>query len=185
MSTLGRAFAVFTPGDVADRVVVPVMQRLGDSWRDDPGIVPSEHFASQIVRGQFQHRASQNGRETGPLAVCFSPDGDQHDLGVHLAAATLRSAGWQARLIGAATPVSSARHVVEHLRPDLLVVGAGMRESAEEFLASDLAELVPTVAGGCGFRADDLADLEHATVHEGRFSALPSVVQRLRRPLRR
>lgn len=180
VSTLSRAFAVFGPGEVADRVVVPVMQRLGDTWRDDDGVVPSEHFTSQLVRGQYQSRSTEHQHETGPLAIGFSPDQDQHDLGVHLAAGALRAAGWRVRVLGATTPTESARHVITELRPDLLVVGAGMREAAEDFLASGLAELVPTIAGGCGFDPEDLADVPHATVHLGRFSALPAVAQRLR-----
>lgn len=181
VSTLGRAFAVFGPGEVADRVVVPVMQRLGDTWREDESVVPAEHFATQLVRGQYQARAAQHAHESGPLALGFSPDQDQHDLGVHLAAGALRAAGWRVRVLGAATPPEVARVVIEELRPDLLLVGAGMREAARDFVRSGLAAEVPTIAGGCGFEADDLADVPHAVVHLGRFSALPALAQRLRR----
>jgi len=50
--------------------------------------------------------------------------GDHHDLGVHLAAATLVGAGWQTLVLGADTPIASAEAAIDELEPALVVVGA-------------------------------------------------------------
>ena len=177
-SVLSRALAVLPPGDVADRVVVPVLRRLGESWQEDPRVVAAEHFTSALVRARFSAHSS-GGAPDGPLAVCFTPAGDQHDLGLHLAAAVLVTDGWRTRFLGADTPRASARSTVAELSPGLVVVGACMRSAAEEFLASDVAGGRPVVAGGAGFLPEDADEAAGLVVHHGSFASVPAVARRL------
>ena len=177
-SVLSRAFAMLPPGDVADRVVVPVLRRLGESWQDDPRVVAAEHFTSSLVRARFSAHSS-GGAPDGPLAVCFTPAGDQHDLGLHLAAAVLVVDGWRTRFLGADTPPASARSTVAELSPGLVLVGACMRSAAEDFLTSDVAGGRPVVAGGAGFLPGDTDEAAGLVVHHGPFASVPAVARRL------
>ena len=177
-SVLDRAFALMSPGEVADAVVVPVLRRLGETWQTDPRLVAVEHFTCQVVRARFQ--AQSSGRTpTGALVVCFTPPGDHHDLGVHLATAALVHAGWQTRVLGANTPIASADAAITELRPALLVIGACVRPAVEELLRGDLLLRCPVLAGGCGFRAGDAAGRPGLMVHGGTFAAVPDVARRL------
>ena len=177
-SVLSRAFAVMPPGEVADLVVVPVLRRLGETWHVDARLVAIEHFTSQVVRARFQaHSAGSS--PTGGLAVCFTPPGDHHDLGVHLAAAALVDAGWRTRILGADTPLASAAAAIDELGPDLVVVGACVRSAAEQLLESDVVRGRPVLAGGGGFRSDDAAGAAAVAIHQGPFAAVPDVARRL------
>ena len=178
MSVLNRAFAVMPPGEVADLVVVPVLRRLGETWHVDARLVAIEHFTCQVVRTRFQAH-SAGCTPTGGLAVCFTPAGDHHDLGVHLAAAALVDAGWRTRILGADTPLASAGAAIDELEPDLVVVGACVRSAAEELLGSDVLRRRPVLAGGGGFRADDAAGVAAVVIHKGPFATVPDVALRL------
>jgi len=178
MSVLNRAFAIMAPGEVADMVVVPVLRRLGETWQTDSRLVAVEHFTCQVVRARFQAH-SVGCTPTGALAVCFTPPGDHHDLGVHLAAATLVGAGWQTRVLGADTPIASAEAAIDELGPALVVVGACVRSAAEALLGSDLLLRRPVLAGGGGFRTGDAADHPGLVVHGGPFAEVPHVTRRL------
>lgn len=178
MSVLNRAFAIMTPGEVADAVVVPVLRHLGETWQVDARLVAVEHFTSQVVRTRFQAH-SAGCAPTAGRAVCFAPPGDHHDLGVHLAAATLVDAGWQTRLLGADTPIASVSAAIDELEPALVVVGACVRSAAEELLGSELLLHHPVLAGGGGFRSGDAADAPRVVVHGGPFAAVPEVARRL------
>jgi methanogenic corrinoid protein MtbC1 len=177
-SVLNRAFARFAAGEVADAVVAPVLRRLGESWHTGPRMIAAEHFACQVVRARFQAH-SAGSTPTGPLAVCFTPAGDQHDLGVHLAAAVLVDAGWRTRFLGADTPHASAGAAITELAPGLVVVGACMRPAAEDLLASGVVSGGPVLAGGAGFRSGDTEHLPDLVVHDGAFAAVPEAARRL------
>lgn len=176
-SVLNRAFAVMGPGDVADRVVVPVLRRFDDAWHDDARMIAIEHFTCQLVRARFQAHSAGSSL-TGPLAVCFTPSREQHDLGVHLAASVLVDDGWRTRVLGADTPRSSALAAIEELEPALVVVSAQTRAVAEELLVSDIADRWPVLAGGPGFRPDDEGTTA-LVVHDGPFAAIPGIAGRL------
>ena len=177
-SVLHRALAVLPPGEVADLVVAPVLRRLGESWHVGPRMIAVEHFTCQVVRALFPSHAVGT-TPTGPHAVCFSPAGDQHDLGVQLAAATLVAAGWRTVLLGADTPQASVEAAIGELEPDLVVVGACMRPAAEQFLASGVVHRQPVLAGGAGFTIDDAVESSSVVVHHGAFATVPDVAQRL------
>ena len=178
MSVLNRAFAILPPGEVADLVVVPVLRRLGETWHVDARLVAVEHFTSQVVRTRFQAH-SAGCTPTGGLAVCFTPPGDSHDLGVHLAAAALVGAGWRTRILGADTPLASAEAAIGELEPDLVVVGACVRTAAEALLGSEVVRRRPVLAGGRGFRPGDASGIADVVIHEGPFADVPEAARRL------
>jgi hypothetical protein len=177
LSVLERSFAVLPAGDVADLVVGPVLRRLGEHWHEGPRMIAVEHFTSQAVRARFQAH-SADGSAVGPLAVCFTPAGDQHDLGVHLAAAALVGAGWRTRILGADTPLASADAAIEALHPQLVVVGACLRQAAEDYLGAGLAHGGPVLVGGQGFEEADRGSAG-VVVHTGPFAEVPAVAGRL------
>jgi MerR family transcriptional regulator, light-induced transcriptional regulator len=177
-AVLNRALALLPPGEVADRVVVPVLRRLGETWHLSARTIAVEHFTCQVVRARFRAHAAGTS-PTGSLTLCFTPSGDQHDLGVHLAASALADAGWQTRMLGADTPQASVEALLDELQPRLMVVGACLRPAAEAFLARDVTRRCPLLAGGAGFSSEDAGAGAAVVVHHGGFAAVPAIARSL------
>lgn len=92
----------------------PFMWAIGQAWEEGSLRVFHEHFASECVReflaSHWRALAEYNG---GPLVVMTTLPGEEHSLGLHMAACVLALAGLQMLFLGANTPlediVSSAQ----------------------------------------------------------------------------
>jgi DNA-binding transcriptional MerR regulator/methylmalonyl-CoA mutase cobalamin-binding subunit len=88
-----------------EQVIVPLMHRVGDLWRDGSLRVAHEHLASAVVRsftgnlnGAFPSSTS------APAIVVTTPSGQLHEIGALLAAATAASEGWRTTYLGPSLP---------------------------------------------------------------------------------
>ena len=92
------------PALVSD-VIVPLMQAIGDRWREGTLRVAHEHMATSVVRafvenlgGAFQVPSS------GPGIIVATPSGHVHEIGAVLAASTAASEGWIVTYLGPSLP---------------------------------------------------------------------------------
>lgn len=164
-----------------DLVLAPLLRQLGREWRQSPRNVAREHLASMIVRSHLLERLGDAGR--GPRCLGFCPEGELHDLGLVMAGVVLAEAGWQPLVLGAETPMATARMLIDELRPEAVLVAAQRRGPALRFVERWRPPPRTTVVlGGAGFRTEDAVRLRRCSVHEGPFAELPAAVTA---PLRR
>ncbi|MFO1488118.1 MAG: MerR family transcriptional regulator [Verrucomicrobiota bacterium] len=89
------------------RVVAPLVQTIGDMWRDGIITAAHEHFASAVIRIFLGHAAKPfAGAETAPVIVVATPSGQLHELGALLAGAAAANLGWQVTYLGASLPAA-------------------------------------------------------------------------------
>ncbi len=88
-----------------EQVIVPLMHRVGDAWRDGSLRIAHEHLASAVVRS---FTGSLNGAfhvsTNAPEIVVTTPSGQLHEIGALLAAATAASEGWRVTYLGPSLP---------------------------------------------------------------------------------
>jgi hypothetical protein len=175
---LALAVSRYGVGSALDAVAVPLLRRLGSEWRQSPRNIAREHFASTIVRAAGVELVGLGGgRGRAPRCVSFCPEGELHDLGTVMAAASIAAVGWRSIVLGAHTPLSSVDAILEELRPSVVLIGAQRRPPAARLAARwtpPAAALV--VLGGAGFGPGDAARLPGAVVHHGGYAALPAAV---------
>jgi len=173
---IGECLARWGVGLALDAVVAPTLRRIGEQWRADSEWVAREHFASTALRSLLVNRLPT--LPGGPMVLAFCPEGERHDLGVVMAAATLAEAGWYPVILGADTPWTSVETVLARLDLEVALVGAQQRGPAARFLTRRLPLLGRTrlILGGAGFRPED-ADRIRATFHSGPFMGLPATLE--------
>ncbi len=152
----------------------PFLDALGDGWANGRISVANEHFASERLRdflaGIWWPIAAEN---RGPTVLCVTLPGEHHQLGLHMAAATLALAGLRVVFLGANLPaqdtavaakLTSAAAVVISL--SRVVEPPTVRRELQE-LRLALGDRVAIVVGGSG------APTEHdAVIAPGSLSAL-------------
>ena len=158
-----------------DALLAPAFRRLGDEWRTSPGHVAREHFATTVVRAALlNYLPAGAGGPASCLAFC--PEGENHDLGLVMAAISLAEAGWHPIVLGAHTPWASVEALLAELRPSLVVVGAQLRRPAARLLDQwSRPSKARVLLGGAGFRQDDAARFA-ASFHNGPYSRLGQAV---------
>jgi DNA-binding transcriptional MerR regulator/methylmalonyl-CoA mutase cobalamin-binding subunit len=103
--TLAEASVSLSRPALMEQLIVPLMHRLGDAWREGTLRPAHEHLASAVVRSFF---GSLNGvfpvSPTAPKIIVTTPSGQLHEIGALLAAATAASEGWRVTYLGPSLP---------------------------------------------------------------------------------
>lgn len=152
------ALGTLEPVDACERVLLPLLRKIGIEWEAGRLDIASEHFASSIIRAKLLHYLDFLPRPAhGPMVVCACPGDERHELGLLGFAVHAASSGWQVLILGAGTPFGEAVSAANRRRADLLAVALTMDLSADERrqMAEALAKARATrplqiLAGGQG-----------------------------------
>ena len=149
-AALDRVFAAYSLEAVLGRVILPVLDELGERWADGRATVAEEHFASNLIRGRLLGLARGWDAGAGPRAVLACPAGERHDLGLVAFGLALRSQGWRITFLGADTPADSLADAVRLLRPAVLVLSAATAEPLSQLPAIPGVPPARLAVGGRG-----------------------------------
>lgn len=153
-----RSLAELAAIPFLERRVGPYLRELGEAWAQGLLRVSHEHYASERLREflSAQWRRANEGQRAGRVsAVLATPSGEQHVLGLHMAAWVIALAGVHVVFLGADTPLDEVVFAVEQheARAVALSVAAGYGGDLDDALALLVAALppgVPLLLGGAG-----------------------------------
>jgi excisionase family DNA binding protein len=144
---------------VAQEVLTPALQRIGDEWKVGRLTVSEEHRASAIVeRILGEHHPSPRGRRRGTVVVAALAE-ERHSLPTAMAAAALRDDNWHVHHLGADVPPADLMRFIDAQPVDLVVVSVTIPEmcpNADEVVAELEAAGLRVLVGAAGARLDDL-----------------------------
>lgn len=102
---LERASVLFSRTHLIERVLSPLMTRIGQLWHQGTLRPIHEHMASTVVRsflGGMQ--GAYHPEVSAPHLIVTTPARQRHELGALLAAATAAGEGWQVTYLGPDLP---------------------------------------------------------------------------------
>jgi methanogenic corrinoid protein MtbC1 len=141
------------------RVIAPAMHELGRLWETGAITIADEHLATALthrVLGAIRPLELFEQEELGvpkPRALMAAVEGEQHALGLRMAADLLEDRGYRVAYLGADVPSHALLQAVRTFSPDLLGLSATMPESARR-LEEVVGELgrewprLPVIVGG-------------------------------------
>ena len=154
------ALDVFDVQSCFERVIVPVMRKVGQAWHDGDASVAQEHFATNFVRSRLDMLSRQVlPMWDAPVILLACLEGEHHELGLLMLAVMLRFHGFRTIYLGQDVPDESLIRCVEDSQPNVLALNAGTRDGVRhlEVVAAALKETAPMTAivyGGGAFEAD-------------------------------
>lgn len=102
---LDRASVALSRHNLLEKLLVPLMQRIGELWQRGELRPIHEHMASAVVRSFLgSMRAAYHAAATAPQLIVTTPARQLHELGALIAAATAASEGWQVTYLGPDLP---------------------------------------------------------------------------------
>ncbi len=112
-AVLSQVSLLLGPGELIERIFVPLMRTVGDLWHRGELGIAHEHLASAIVRGMLSEFALFRGSaDSGPRLVVSTPAGQYHEMGALVVSATAASTGWNVTYIGSDVPASDIADAV-------------------------------------------------------------------------
>lgn len=138
--------------------LAPLIEELGERWSVSEVGVRHEHFASERLQEFLgRHWQPLSDAATGPLAVCATPSGERHTLGLHMVAFTLALNNVRVLFLGADLPAQEIAQAVQQHAARAAVLsaarGADVARITHECTAlrGSLGHDVCIIAGGGGF----------------------------------
>lgn len=114
----------YTIGGLFDRILAPVLARLGSEWERGRVSVAQEHHVSQQVLEALYRLRPQAGSRTGdrPTAICSGAENALHVLPLQAARLVLEHQGWNVVFLGAAVPNEDLAEMITQTKARLAVV---------------------------------------------------------------
>jgi methanogenic corrinoid protein MtbC1 len=147
---------------IRDRVVAAAMHRIGRLWAEGEISPSHEHLATQItyrvlalLREAFRVAESRSKARI----LLAAAEGEQHVMGLQMAADMLEESGYDVLMLGADVPTASLPAILEDHAPKLVGFSATMRESAANLpdAVEAVVEAAPcagVIVGGRGVPED-------------------------------
>jgi DNA-binding transcriptional MerR regulator/methylmalonyl-CoA mutase cobalamin-binding subunit len=124
-----------------EQVMEPLMERVGEMWRDGLFKVVHEHLVSAIVRtilgGMFN---THNIPANAPVIIVGTPDGHLHEFGALLAALTAAADGWRVIYLGPNIPSDDLANAVKRRQASVVALSL-VYPSDDSSLARELVSL--------------------------------------------
>jgi DNA-binding transcriptional MerR regulator/methylmalonyl-CoA mutase cobalamin-binding subunit len=144
--SVNRALTLGSASVICERVIVPVMFRIGNLWHSGDITIAQEHLATQILETTARKLIGLMQPPPGArrvLLACFAED--EHTLPLYGIALHLVQASFRTVMLGSRTPPAAIRQTVQKLKPACVGLSVTMPPPPHR-----ARELVDAYADACG-----------------------------------
>jgi methanogenic corrinoid protein MtbC1 len=159
-----------------DKLLKPVMYRIGDLWELGKLDVATEHASTntaisliKAVNERMTTRSRKDVISSRHKAVVCTPDGELHGLACNMIESLLLSKGFKVYNISTSIPTEYIIDYIRDLEPDIVFVSITLAEnikSAERLVQQihlKYNNKLPVVVGGSAFNSPNSPDLNWAS----------------------
>jgi methanogenic corrinoid protein MtbC1 len=155
---------LFGLSDFYDKLLKPVMYRIGDLWQKGQLDVATEHASSntaisliKIINERITARTRYQESSSKYKAVICTPDGELHGLACNMIESLLLNNGFKVYNISTSIPTDEGIQYIHDVRPDIVFISVTLSEnirSAERLIQQIQTKYnneLPIVVGGSAF----------------------------------
>lgn len=133
--TYHEALSLYSVDVVTKKLLLPLLEKLGQRWMNVSIGVAEEHFFSSFMRNRlgarFHHRNQLN---AGSLLVAACAEGEKHEFGLLLFSLYAHSFGYRIILLGADMPLTQLAEVVKRSNSDGIVLSLTVEPEHPPFI---------------------------------------------------
>lgn len=155
-SLLMRAVVNFPAREVIEKIVIPVLQRVGDLWAEGTLCPANEHLLTISVRRVISWLTESLPVEANaPTILVTTPKGQWHDLPAQIGGSVAAMAGWRVVFLGPNLEAEDIESAVAITDARAVLLGVTIAESESlveqlELLSTGLQREVKVLVGGKG-----------------------------------
>ncbi|MBB4825426.1 methanogenic corrinoid protein MtbC1 [Sporosarcina luteola] len=109
--------------------LTPAMTYIGQLWERNEITVADEHLATAIcdfIISDFEFRSSMSEEGNRKKVMLFGVEGEEHYIGLKMAAAVFQEFGWSVRYLGPNLPLRHAETAANAWQPDVIAMSAAL-----------------------------------------------------------
>ena len=152
---LTRASLSFARPILIERLLIPLLHKMGELWSSGSLRIVHEHSASAVLRAFFDGMLTASRLPaTSPALVTATPAGQSHEFGAMAASVMAIYDGWRVIYLGADLPAEEIAAVTEHRSVNALALSIVYPPDDSKLMRElkDLRRLVhpklPVIVGG-------------------------------------
>jgi MerR family transcriptional regulator, light-induced transcriptional regulator len=155
---------LFGLSDFYDKLLKPVMYRIGDLWQKGQLDVATEHASTntaisliKIINERITARTRSQKYSSKYKAVICTPDGELHGLACNIIESLLLNNGFKVYNISTSIPTDEGTKYIHDVRPDIVFISVTLSEnirSAQRLIQQIQTKYnnkLPVVVGGSAF----------------------------------
>ena len=173
---------IFNSADFFDKILRPVMYKIGDDWANNKISIATEHVASNVAQTLVKIIMD---RVTGmvnkrKILVCV-PVGEEHHLGCDVLETYLSIKGFKVYNMGTSIPTESILSFIESNKPDVILVSITLEDNipAGQRLVKKIKEQynIPILIGGFALQSKKIPKFEATVISDIALDEIPKILR--------
>ncbi|GKS66793.1 hypothetical protein YTPLAS73_03400 [Nitrosarchaeum sp.] len=173
---------IFDQGDFFDKILRPVMYKIGQDWADNTISIATEHVASNVAQTLVKiimDKVTGNANKK-KILICV-PLGEEHHLGCDVLETYLSIKGFKVYNIGTSIPTESIISFIEYNNPDIVLISITLEDniSAGQRLVKKIKEKydIPILVGGFAFQEEKIHKFDAKIIHDVNLDEIPKILR--------
>lgn len=173
---------IFDPADFFDKILRPVMYKIGEDWADNTISIATEHVASNVAQTLVKiimDKVSSSANKK-KILVCV-PLGEEHHLGCDVLETYLSIKGFKVYNIGTSIPTESILSFIEYNKPDIVLVSITLEDniSAGQRLVKKIKDQysIPILVGGFAFQSEKTHKFNAKVIQDVNLDEIPKIIR--------
>ncbi|MCV0412102.1 cobalamin-dependent protein [Nitrosarchaeum sp.] len=173
---------IFEPVDFFDKILRPVMYKIGEDWADNTISIATEHVASNVAQTLVKiimDKVSGSANKK-KILVCV-PLGEEHHLGCDVLETYLSIKGFKVYNIGTAIPTESILSFIEYNKPDIVLLSITLEDNipAGQRLVKKIKDQynIPILVGGFAFQSEKTHKFNAKVIQDVNLDEIPKIIR--------
>jgi methanogenic corrinoid protein MtbC1 len=127
--------SVYTALDFYEKILIPVLYKIGDQWENGEIDVATEHVCSNAVNTLIDlinqnntKKISKSYRDTKSIVLC-TPEGELHSIGCKIIESLLLEKGYEVYNITSPLPTNSIESYLDNTNPSIVLISVTLEEN--------------------------------------------------------
>lgn len=183
MRVYGEYSRVFSAPSFFDKILRPVMRKIGEDWASKKISIATEHVASNVAQTLVKiimEQVAPSGKKK-KVMICV-PLGEEHHLGCDVLETYLSIKGFRVFNMGTSIPTESILDFIGSNRPDVVLVSITLRDNlmAGQRLVRRIRDRydIPVLIGGYAMQSHGLPKFDGRVIGEVGLEEIPKIIRR-------
>ena len=173
---------IFNSADFFDKILRPVMSKIGDDWANNRISIATEHVASNVAQTLVKIIMDQvTGMVNKKKILVCVPIGEEHHLGCDVLETYLSIKGFKVYNMGTSIPTESILSFIESNKPDVILVSITLEDNipAGQRLVKKIKEQynIPILIGGFALQSKKIPKFEATVISDIPLDEIPKILR--------
>ena len=175
---------IFNISDFFDKILRPVMSKIGEDWDSGKLSIATEHVASNVAQTLVKiimEQVSGTGNKK-KIMICV-PVGEEHHIGCDVLETYLTIKGFKVFNMGTSIPTDSIMEFINMKKPDIVLISITIPDNilAGQRLAKKIREnsKTPILIGGHALQIENPPKFEGNVIGDANLEDLPKILRKI------